>query len=134
MIGVSATTSNANLAALINAPYTTTSEGVALSNANADKIKSNSRITATATATTVALAGSGRLIVAEGMTSGTFSTPILHAYYGKMGAIDLVVQDLSEVDMRETSDRRGTNVFSSYLAGIKTFSDGAKQFLDVQIL
>lgn len=57
----------------------------------------------------------------------------LHAYYGKMGAIDLVVQDMKEVDMRPTADRRGTNVFSSYLAGIKTFADGAKKFLDVHI-
>jgi hypothetical protein len=35
--------------------------------------------------------------------------------------------------MRPTADRRGTNVFSSYLAGLKTFADGAKKFLDVKI-
>ena len=36
--------------------------------------------------------------------------------------------------MRPTDDRRGTNVFSSYLAGVKTFADGAKKFLDVWVL
>lgn len=76
---------------------------------------------------------SGRLTVAEGQTNAAFTNNMIHAYYGKKGAIDLVVQDMSPVDMRPTADRRGTNVFSSYLAGIKTFADGAKQFLDVKI-
>lgn len=78
--------------------------------------------------------GGGRLIVSETFCAGSFSCPFIHCYYGKKGAIDVVVQDLSPVDMRQTADRRGTNVFSSYLAGIKTFTDGAKKFLDVQIL
>lgn len=76
---------------------------------------------------------SGRLTVTEGQTNAAFTNNMIHAYYGKKGAIDLVVQDMSPVDMRPTADRRGTNVFSSYLAGIKTFADGAKQFLDVKI-
>jgi hypothetical protein len=77
--------------------------------------------------------GTGALVVAETFTDGTdtWTRNYIHAYFGKKGAIDVVVQDLKEVDMRKTSDRRGTNVFSSYLAGIKTFQDGAKKFLDV---
>lgn len=75
--------------------------------------------------------GAGRLIASTTM-SGTTSNR-LHCYFGKKGAIDLVVQDMSPVDMRPTDDRRGTNVFSSYLAGIKTFTDGSKKFLDVHI-
>jgi hypothetical protein len=65
--------------------------------------------------------------------SGTTSSR-LHAYFGKKGAIDLVIQDMKEVDMRPTADRRGFNIFSSYLAGIKTFADGAKKFLDVHLV
>ena len=80
---------------------------------------------------TLTILSAGRPIFATTM-SGT-TTSRLHAYYGKLGAIDLVVQDMKEVDMRPTADRRGTNVFSSYLAGIKTFADGAKKFLDVHI-
>ncbi len=85
---------------------------------------------------TIVGTGSGRLVVAETLTDGTdaWSKNFLHCYYGKIGAIDLVIQDMKEVDMRPTADRRGTNVFSSYLAGIKTFADGAKKFLDVHIV
>lgn len=80
---------------------------------------------------TLTVRASGRIITTTTM-SGT-TTNKLHSYFGKKGAIDLVVQDMSPVDMRQTSDRRGTNVFSSYLAGIKTFADGSKKFLDVWI-
>lgn len=89
----------------------------------------------TANTLTIVGTGSGRLTVSETLTAGgdSWTLNIIHAYYGKKGAIDLVVQDMKEVDMRPTADRRGTNVFSSYLAGVKTFSDGAKKFLDVWI-
>jgi hypothetical protein len=89
----------------------------------------------TANTLTIVGTGSGRLVLSETLTDGTdaWTKNTLHAYYGKKGAIDLVVQDLKEVDMRQTADRRGTNVFSSYLAGIKTFADGAKKFLNVKI-
>lgn len=80
---------------------------------------------------TLTVTSAGRPIFSTTMSGDNVNK--LHAYYGKMGAIDLVVQDMKEVDMRPTADRRGTNVFSSYLAGIKTFADGAKKFLDVQI-
>lgn len=91
-------------------------------------------ITATVAGAVVTIRSkSGRLSYAETGTAMTFSNPLIHCYYGKKGAIDLVVQDMKPVDMRETSDRRGTNVFSSYLAGIKTFADGSKKFLDVLI-
>jgi hypothetical protein len=76
---------------------------------------------------------SGRMTVATDETNGDWSNNSLCAYYGKKGAIDLVVQDTKEVDMRPTADRRGTNVFTSYLAGIKTFTDGSKKFLRVLI-
>jgi hypothetical protein len=80
---------------------------------------------------TLTIVSAGRPIFSTTMSGTTRS--FLHGYYGKMGAIDLVVQDTKEVDMRPTADRRGTNVFTSYLAGIKTFADGAKKFLDVHI-
>lgn len=91
-------------------------------------------LTATAVGAVVTIRSkSGRIVVAESDTATAFSNNMIHAYFGKKGAIDLVVQDMKEVDMRQTSDRRGTNVFTSYLAGIKTFQDGAKKFLDVKI-
>lgn len=87
------------------------------------------------TANTLTIKGRGRLTVTETFTAtaDVVTKNILHAYFGKRGAIDLVVQDMKEVDMRPTADRRGYNIFSSYLAGIKTFTDGSKKFLDVWI-
>lgn len=140
LIGASADATRANLTALINAPGTTTAQGVALSAANQALLKP-SGIAMVATNNdstnkmTLVAVGSGALTVSETFTDATdaWSLNAIHAYFGRKGAIDAVMQDMSEVDMRETSDRRGTNVFSSYLAGIKTFADGAKQFLDVKL-
>lgn len=138
-IGGSADAARLNLSELINAPGTTDAGQVALSAADQLIITDSLRLVATdsASANTMTLVGtgSGRLTVSETLTDGTdaWTENFIHAYFGKRGAIDLVVQDMKPVDMRETSDRRGTNVFSSYLAGLKTFADGAKKFLDVHI-
>ena len=135
LIGANAAASITNLTALINAPTVTTAQGIAIT-ATAD-LAVLAQITAVATSATVMTitgVGTGRFVVSEGAANWSWSTNTLHSYFGKKGAIDLVVQDLSEVDMRQTVDRRGVNVFSSYLAGIKTFADGAKKFLNVWIL
>lgn len=136
LIETDANTSLTNLANLINDPATTNTKQVALSAANQAIITDDLKASASATGGVLSLrcVGSGRVTTAEATTSCTWSNRWLHAYYGKKGAIDLVVQDISPVDMRETADRRGTNIFSSYLAGIKTFADGAKKFLDVRIV
>lgn len=139
LISGSADAARANLTALVNTPGTTTTYGVALSAANQVIITENLKLAATnnntANTMTIVGTGSGRLVLSETLTDTTdsWSKNFIHAYFGKKGAIDLVVQDMKKVDMRPTADRRGTNVFSSYLAGIKTFADGAKKFLDVLI-
>ncbi len=127
-----------NLAAAINAPGTTTTTFTALSAANQIVVTDSLKLVATSTATAVKIVGtgSGRLTVTGTFATGangTITYNLLHCYFGKKRAIDYVLQDISEVDMRETVDRRGTNVFSSYLGGKKTFTDGAKKFLDVWI-
>ena len=104
-----------------------------ISAANRD-IFSRDGITATVNSTVVTVRSrSGRITATETGTAVTMSDNLIYAYFGKKGAIDLVVQDMKEVDMRATDDRRGTNVFTSYLAGIKTFADGAEKFLAVKI-
>ena len=136
LIETDANTSLTNLANLINDPTTTSAKQVALSAADQAIVMDTLKASASATGGVLSLTcvGAGRVTLAEATVSCTWSKPWLHAYYGKKGAIDLVVQDISPVDMRETADRRGTNIFSSYLAGIKTFADGAKKFLDVRIV
>jgi hypothetical protein len=135
-IAGSADAARLNLSELINAPGTTDAGQVALSAAN-QLLMANIVATDDAAANTMTIVGTGtgRFTLSETLTDATdaWTKNFIHAYYGKRGAIDLVIQDLKEVDMRKTDDRRGTNVFSSYLAGIKTFADGAKKFLDVLI-
>lgn len=139
LIGANVDATRVNLETLMNAPGTTTATGVALSSANQILFEETLKITATDSPSgdtlTLQGTGSGRLIVSKSLTDGTddWTKNYINAYFGKVGAIDLVVQDMKPVDMRITDDRRGTNVFSSYLAGIKTFSDGAKKFLNVHI-
>lgn len=133
LIGANLAASLTNLAGLINAPSTTNATQVALSTADAGVLAGNWTAVATATTLTAVLVGSGRPIVSETTANASFTTAIFHAYYGKKGAIDLVMQDMQTAEMRPTSDRRGTNIFASYLAGLKSFQDGRRKFLDVLI-
>ena len=134
VIGDDLAASMTNIAAALNAPGTTTATFTALSAADQETI-ADLNITATKTATTVTIVavGSGRLTLSETGGSTSWSSNFIHSYFGKKGAIDVVVQNMKKVDMRPTADKRGTNVFTSYLAGIKTFADGKKKFLDVLI-
>lgn len=135
-VGTSATADLTRLAALISDPSTSTTGGIALSAADQATLQDTLGASASAGASAMTFTGrgAGRVTVSVSSASATWGSKFLHAYYGKKGAIDLVVQDISSVDMRPTSDRRGVNIFSSYLAGIKTFADGAKKFLDVKIV
>lgn len=139
LIGGSADVARANLTALINDPATTTANGVALSAANQVAVTDTYKLAATnsnsADTMTLIGTGSGAMTLSETFTDGTdaWTKNQIHAYFGKRGAIDAVLQDMKEVDMRPTADRRGTNVFSSYLGGIKTFTDGSKKFLNVKL-
>lgn len=131
--GVSEAATMAALVALVNAPATTTANGVALSAADQATMAGITAATDASHTVTFTGVGTGRLVLAETAANGSWDKNYIHAYFGKKGAIDLVIQDIAPVDMRPTTDRRGTNVFSSYLAGLKTFADGAKKFLDVWI-
>jgi hypothetical protein len=139
LISGSADAARANLVALINAPSTTTAYGVALSAADALVLTDASRITATNdnTADTATLIGkgSGRLTLAGTLTNtnNTWSKNFIHAYFGKEGAIDVVIQKDVKADMRQEPKQPTTNIISRVLYGIKTFTDGSKQFLNVKI-
>lgn len=135
LIGASANASLVNLAGLINNPGTTSANQIALASGDQVTLTDTLKLVATVNASVITVVGIGAgRALSYSETGAQFSLVAwINGYFGNRGAIDLVVQDMKLVDMRETADRRGTNIFNSYLAGIKTFADGAKQFLDVKI-
>lgn len=136
LIGANAAATITNLAALINAPGTTTAQGVALSAANQITITDVLGLTATATSATVLTIvgrGSSRLTLSETQTNASWSTNFVHCYYGMKGAIDVAVQDQPTMEMRDEAKQLTTNIFNNVVAAVKTFSDGAQKFLDVLI-
>ena len=124
-----------NLAGLINNPGTTSANQVALSTANQLKFQDQLSLTATATATTVKVfgKGSGRMVVSKVSSNTTITRNFVHFYFGKKGAIDVVIQDKVDMERREEPRQRATNILSDILYGIKTFWDGSQKFVDVWI-
>ena len=86
----------------------------------------------TADTITITGTGSGRLVFG-GNATYTVTKNLVHAYYGKKGAIDVVIQDLAEMEMVDDPYQRAKIVRADAIYGIKTFADGKPQFLDVQL-
>jgi hypothetical protein len=139
LISGSADAARANLTALVNTPGTTTTFGTALSASNVTTLTKTLRLTATnddtANTMTIVGKGSGRLVLGGTLTNtnNTWSKNFIHAYFGKAGAIDVVIQKDVKVDMRPEPKQPTTNIMSRVLYGIKTFQDGSQKFLDVLI-
>jgi hypothetical protein len=81
---------------------------------------------------TITGTGSGRLVFG-GTATYTVTSNLIHSYYGKKGAIDVVIQDLAEMEMVDDPYQRAKIVRADAIYGIKTFADGKPQFLDVKI-
>jgi hypothetical protein len=140
VIGGSASASCANLVAALNAPDVTTATYQALAdNAGAGQfILSNFidfRLTASNSTTTVTLTGvgSGRVLVASTTAAFAITSNFVHYYYGKKGAIDVVIQDEVDAEIKDDPYQRAKIIMSDTLYGIKTFLDGTVQFLNVKI-
>lgn len=142
LIGSTVDATRANTVLAINNPKTTDSKHVGYNPTDAGEIRvlesydmANVRAVNNSTAGAIEIGGNGRFITSHTLTASSdkFANNIVHAYYGKKGAIDVVVQTLNDCKMRPCDDRSGTNVSSTYLAGIKTFADGKVKFLDVLI-
>lgn len=137
-IGGSADAARLNLTELINAPRTTDAGQVALSEANA-RIMDNITATDSASADTMTVVakGVGVLNVSETLTDATdawsTTTQVQHNLFGRKGATTLVMQSEPKVQPKEVQDKLGKNILNGVLYGVKTFADGAKQLVDVQI-
>lgn len=137
-LGTAVDTTRANLEAAINAGAGAGTAYIELSTANRATLTAN-RVVATnddtADTLTIVAKGAGRLTVAETFTDGTdaWTKNFIHSYFGKRGAIDMVVQDHVEMEIRQESKQLTDNLFTDALYGYFTFDDGAEQFLDLMI-
>lgn len=132
--------SRANLAAAINGGAGAGTAYIELSAANRRAITKTYRITATNNDTTNKMTivgiGAGRLTLSETFTDATdaWDKNFIHAYFGKKGAIDVVVQKETKMEMLQEPKQPGSkNISSTVIYGFKTFYDGSQKFLDFLI-
>lgn len=128
-----------NLVALINAPGTTTANGVALSAANQLKFTDASSIqliAATDNTTSIGLVSiKGRITLTETFTDTTdnVSDMVLHCLVGQMGCIDTVFQSDIETTVKDVSGTLATDYVTDVLWGVKTFNEGANRMCDFRV-
>jgi len=136
LIGASADAAATNLAALINAPGTTTAQGVALSAANQNLMR-NIVATADNTANTITFTakGYGYVVVSETLTAAAdvWSLEISHNMFGQKGSVDMVLQDEIGVQVDSIPKQFGVYVKPYCLYGKKTFTEGTLSLVDVKV-
>lgn len=140
LIGANVDATRANLAGLINAPTTTSSTQVALSTANARKFLNYSATNDnTADTLTVKAKGVGVLTVSKVLTDATdtWTTAKIkqHLMFGIKGAVTCVMQKEPSLDIQQAQKRPKGCMYliNAMLYGYKTFVDGAKQLVNVQL-
>ena len=128
-----------NLETLINAPATTTANGVALSTANQRLFSENFTATDSPSADTLTIVGKwvGTLEVSETLTDATdtFTAALekQHNLFGRRGGITLVMQSDARPQVKQVPDKLWVNILNWVLYWVKTFADGAKETVNVEI-
>ncbi len=145
LIGADLAASLTNLTALLNNPTTTSATQVALTGAALIALQDELRIgssvpngvavVATATTVSIVAVGSSRLSIAESpaVANASVTKNFVHCYYGKKGRIDVAVQEKLEMEETQEPKQKTKNYLYDITAAVKTFTDGAKGFLDVHI-
>ena len=91
----------------------------------------------TANTLTIKCEGKGLITVAEGATPAdavwTGATQIQHNLFGKKGATDLVIQKRSSLETKDVPDKLGKNFIPWILYGLKTFTEGARELVDIRV-
>ncbi len=147
LIAGSADATRANLVALVNAPGTTTANGVALSdtasgyNQLSPRKKFAQFVTATnddtANTATFTKIGGNRVTVSETLTNGTDTwTAALQLQYNLFGfgkPTDMVMKRSPKVDIKDVSGKLAKDFVASTVYGIKTFAEGATHIVSAPI-
>lgn len=137
LIAGSADATRANLATLINAPSTTTANGVALAAADSQEFIAYVSATNdnTANTLTVQYKGIGALAVSETLTDATdaWTSVVQNCLFGVYGAPTVVVQSEPTVMLTQPEAKLGKNTLLDMLYGYKTFADNAKMMVNVKV-
>ena len=139
LLGANAAASRVNLAALLNAPGTTTSTGVALTGDALKMFKARISAVNNIAATNVVVTGKGLgvLDVSETITAAsdvwTATAQLQHNLFGVKGHPYLIMQKAPKVTERDAQLRDGKVIINTLLFGTKTFADDAKCMVDVAI-
>lgn len=140
LIGASADAARGNLAALINAPSTTTAQGVALSTTNAQNFLARAVAVNddTANTLTVRYKGAGVLAVSETLTAvaDIWTTTLqkqIQLFWVAKSCTTLIMQKTPKVNDKDNPLRDWRNILNTVLYGVKTFADQAKKMVAVEI-
>ena len=103
---------------------------VAVSDADRWKL-SQAGIVASASATVLTISGYGDIVVAGSVDD--WDAEVNHLLFGVKGSTDLVVQSMPSIEIQRADLMIGYNVLPWMLYGKKTFEDGAKGLVDVNV-
>jgi len=95
----------------------------------------NKRAIAGSSDEAMALTGNGDIVVSETFNSGSnlFSAQVHHSWFGLRGATDLAIQMPTMLETTRVEKRFGDRIKGLEGWGVKTFADGARALIDVQI-
>ena len=142
LIGADADATRANLLGLLSAPTTTSATQVGWVVGTDDAILSRLQVSTSAvndaTANTLTVYAKGQTLTgASSLTAGSdgfvAAEASKHLMFGKRGAIDMVVQSAPDMFIRPEPRNRGMNIMGTSLYGIKTFTDGAEQLVQMRV-
>lgn len=139
LIGGSANAARTNLAALLSAPSTTTTTGVALATAFTNAL-GRAFVATNDAATKVTIVGAGQSFVqvstaltASSTDGFTAAKQVRHMLFGSKGATDIVIQQRPKVEFKEVPDKLGKNCLPWTLYGYKTFNEGKAMLVDIPV-
>lgn len=140
LIGASADATRANFAALINAPGTTTANGVALTGDSLKKFKARAVAVNddTANTLTVYYKGANEIEVSETLTAADTWTASLKKQLNIFGVRNkmtaLVIQAKPKIEVSRIVLQNADAVKNFMLYGVKTFYENAQRMVKVDIL
>lgn len=139
LIGASADAARANLTALINAPATTTAQGVALSSANQALFVPYFTAVNNDTANTMTLYGKGQgaTIVSETFTDGTdtwtATLSLQRCLFGVVGNPALALISKPKLTEKDVPKRLAKWYIIAAQYGLKTYADNSRNMVDIRI-